>query len=399
MGTTEKDWNHIKKQIKKTIQQHQTEKPPSSKNSSPSWQHIEKHIRKKHTHPHKKSAHPNEPVLKTNHQEKQNPNIIEKKKTTNQKNTSESSVIPKKTTKSETKESSQKTHPITSISYFFHHTSKNQKNQQKKQRKHFLKTTKKPKKKLKKKSVFNRKKIHFTKSFQKKPYHHKQVTHKIIHILKKAISFRIRINKKRLPTLNPKQLIINNIVELLLIIFGIIFIFTFTEANIKIGLTLILIASFLLLLMTDEPKKNNQLGPIQPFPKKQTHAQPASYYLKKHNTKTLPLQKQINSITRKIKTTFQKDRLKRMVNLRNIHLTLNDRITITLISWTLLLFIITADIEIFFVLIFLGILITKEMTDIYTTKTFKTKLNVYIFTFLFIYGILISQKIITIIQT
>ncbi|MBS3778432.1 MAG: hypothetical protein KGY50_03970 [Candidatus Thermoplasmatota archaeon] len=377
MGTTEKDWNHIKKQIKKSIQQHQTEKPPSSKTLSPSWQEIEKHIRKKHTHSHKKSTHPNEKVLKTKHQEKQNSHIIKQKKTTDQKNTSESNVIPKKTTKSETKESSQKTH-------------------QKKQRKHFLKTTKKQKKK----PVLKRKNHHFKKSFQKKQYPHKQATHTIYRIIRKAISFDFLINKKRLFTLNPKKLIVDNIVELLLIIFGIIFIFTLTQANIKIGLTLILIASFLLLLMTDEAKKTEyQPTQLNFLPKKQTHSHPASYYLKKHNTKTLPLQKQINSIIRKIKTTFQKDQIKRMLTLRNIHLTLNDRITITLISWTLLLFLITADIEIFFVLIFLGILITKEMTDVYTNKTFKTKLNVYIITFLFIYGILISQKIITIIQT
>lgn len=80
-------------------------------------------------------------------------------------------------------------------------------------------------------------------------------------------------------------------------------------------------------------------------------------------------------------------------------LTLTDRITIILISWTLLLFIITADIEIFFILIFIGILITKEMTDIYTSKGFKLRLNAYIILFLLVYVILISQKIITILQT
>lgn len=393
MSDSEKDWKDIKKQIKKTIQQHQTIDNSSSKTTPPSWQDIEKHIRKKHTHSHKKTIPVNQSSTKT---KKQDETGQENKKTSDRKSQPNPNTNKNITKKQESNESIKNTKPMKSISYFFHHPLKKRTNQKKQQGKHFLK----PLIKTKKKSLFNNKKNRFTKSFKKNNYSHNQLTEKISQPLKKVISFRIRINKQKVSNLNFKQLIIDNIVELLLIIFGTSFIFTFTQANIKIGLTLILIASFLLLLMSDESKQTtHQQIKLQPLPKKQPIAHPASYYVKKHNTKTPPIQKQFYSITRPIKTFFQKDHLKKIISLKNIHLALNDRITITLISWTLLLFIITADIEIFFVLIFLGILITKEMTDVYTSKTFKTKLNAYIITFLIMYTALISQKIITILQT
>jgi hypothetical protein len=74
------------------------------------------------------------------------------------------------------------------------------------------------------------------------------------------------------------------------------------------------------------------------------------------------------------------------------------KIIVILIAWILLLFFITItlDLEIFFVLNLLGMLIIKELTDKHTTRLFKTKLNIFLFTFLIIFAILVIKRIISI---
>ena len=52
---------------------------------------------------------------------------------------------------------------------------------------------------------------------------------------------------------------------------------------------------------------------------------------------------------------------------------MSEKITIVLSIWILFIFIITGDanLEIFFILIFIGILIVRELTDIFTTSDLK----------------------------
>ena len=78
----------------------------------------------------------------------------------------------------------------------------------------------------------------------------------------------------------------------------------------------------------------------------------------------------------------------------------SEKITLAITLWILFLFLITDDtgLEIFFVLIFIGILIIKEFTDIYTTKKFKLRMNIFICVFLLIYVFAIAQKILSIIN-
>ena len=71
--------------------------------------------------------------------------------------------------------------------------------------------------------------------------------------------------------------------------------------------------------------------------------------------------------------------------------------TITIIIvWTFLMFLLTTNVvlEIFFILILLGILLIKEFTDKLTTQSFKIRLNILIFSFLLIFIIIVIKRII-----
>jgi len=175
---------------------------------------------------------------------------------------------------------------------------------------------------------------------------------------------------KKAPT-QIKQYISQNIIELILITIGIIYLIQPTM-NIKIGFTLILIATFILFLMTGETQPTNKpfkTPPItQPYHKQRIH--------------TSKFLKSLASQTQKIG-----------------NIPLSNKISIILIIWTLILYVITADLEIYFILIFIGTIITRELTDRYTSNMYKKRLDAYIIIFLFTYTILISQKIIEILST
>lgn len=175
---------------------------------------------------------------------------------------------------------------------------------------------------------------------------------------------------RQLNNKNIKTFLSDHFVELLLIIIGLIFLVQPTMYNIKISFTLILISTILLFLMTgDKPDTISEKLPStnKPYFKRRLH--------------TPAIIKKIQALTTKIK-----------------QIPLSNRISIVLILWTLLLFVITSDLEIYFILIFIGILITRELTDMYTTKTYKKRLNAYIIIFLFTYIVLISQKIMEILS-
>lgn len=163
----------------------------------------------------------------------------------------------------------------------------------------------------------------------------------------------------------------DHFVELILFTLGLIFLFQPTPENLKISFTLIFIASILTFLMTGEYNENNSEklpSTAKPYYKRPLHP---SAFLKK------------------LKNVYQ--RIK--------DVPLSNRISIVLILWTLLLYVITADLEIYFILIFIGVLITRELTDLYTSNMYKKRLNAYIVIFLFTYIVLITQKIIEILST
>ena len=79
---------------------------------------------------------------------------------------------------------------------------------------------------------------------------------------------------------------------------------------------------------------------------------------------------------------------------------MSEKITIILSVWILFIFIITGDanLEIFFILIFIGILIVRELTDIFTTSGLKDRMNVFIYIFLIIFIVIVGRKILDILN-
>lgn len=212
--------------------------------------------------------------------------------------------------------------------------------------------------------------------------------------------FSFHIFKEKISSFHPKQFATDNIIELILFASGLLMLLIPFFGSVKIGFTLILISGFLFILMieekTDSTEDDNTLVSMQPvFSEKQSISSLDSAFQSSRRT----VFQQLRSYFSLMFTSLRYSSLKQSFSSLRMKFSLNDRIAIVLISWTLLLFVLTADIEIYFVLIFLGVLITKELTDLYTSTHFKHRLNVFIIVFLSIYIVLIAQKIFTILQT
>ena len=72
------------------------------------------------------------------------------------------------------------------------------------------------------------------------------------------------------------------------------------------------------------------------------------------------------------------------------------QITLIMTTWVLVMFFITGDarLEMFFILIVLGVLMVKELTDEFTTVHLRNRMSVLIFGFLIIFFTIMIQKII-----
>jgi len=175
--------------------------------------------------------------------------------------------------------------------------------------------------------------------------------------------------EKTLKTDKIKKILSDNIIALVLLGFGIFYLIQSIIDNIKISFTLILIATFLIFLMTGEqdPQLDSQ---------------------KKYSTKN-PFRK-----TKFQKVIFRKKSQVMPKKTRSIPF--SNKISITLILWTILLFVLTQDIEIYIILIFIGIIIARELTDMHISDIYKKRLDAYIIIFLLTYIIITSQKIIEI---
>jgi hypothetical protein len=79
---------------------------------------------------------------------------------------------------------------------------------------------------------------------------------------------------------------------------------------------------------------------------------------------------------------------------------LSEKITFIISVWILLVLVITGDanLEIFFILIFIGVLIVRELSDIFTTEDLKGRMNLFIYVFILIFIAIVGNKIITILQ-
>ena len=79
---------------------------------------------------------------------------------------------------------------------------------------------------------------------------------------------------------------------------------------------------------------------------------------------------------------------------------MSEKIVLILAIWILLVLIITGDsnLEIFFILIFIGILIARELTDVFTGYNFKDRMNIFIYIFILVFIGIVANKMINILN-
>lgn len=160
----------------------------------------------------------------------------------------------------------------------------------------------------------------------------------------------------------------SNIIELVLIAIGIVFLFNPTPSNIKKSFTLILIG-FILIFILSEKGSSSRFQTRTPKPSSSNE-------------------------NRKSGTRLNRNYLKK------IRLSISDKITLTLVIWILFLFFITSDVELeaFFVLIFIGMLVVRELTDELTTIRLKHRMDGFIYLFLMTFIWIVGEKIINVLN-
>lgn len=157
----------------------------------------------------------------------------------------------------------------------------------------------------------------------------------------------------------------SKIVGILLIAFGFILLIHPTLDNLKISITLFFIGGLLLALISEKK---------------------LILYEKKKPKKT--------------KSTTQNIINANRLFLHQNKLVISEKITLLIITATLLLFLVTspAEIEIFLVLLYLSLLIIKELIDEFTPVHVKKRLNFIIVIFFVIFAVIIAERIITILN-
>ncbi len=77
---------------------------------------------------------------------------------------------------------------------------------------------------------------------------------------------------------------------------------------------------------------------------------------------------------------------------------MSEKITLIIAGWILLVLFITGDsnLEIFFILIFIGVLIVRELTDVFTTINLKDRMNIFIYLFILVFILIVGKKIISV---
>jgi hypothetical protein len=77
---------------------------------------------------------------------------------------------------------------------------------------------------------------------------------------------------------------------------------------------------------------------------------------------------------------------------------MSEKITLVISVWIIFVLLVTSnhDIELFLILIFIGILIIREITDIFSTTDIKDRLNLFIYIFMIVFIIIVGKKIINI---
>ena len=180
----------------------------------------------------------------------------------------------------------------------------------------------------------------------------------------KDVEIRIKYDK----ILLYKQNFRAKIFSLILILIGLILLINPNPFDIKLSITLIIVGITILAIITDKkfviifPKEENNLQRLSLLKKPEFNA--------------------------KIKKFIEKP------------LDIYDKIAIITVVIVLFLFIITgdADIEIFLILIYVGFLILKEFTKEFTPISLKKRMNILFFAFLAIFILVITKRIISLLN-
>ncbi len=69
------------------------------------------------------------------------------------------------------------------------------------------------------------------------------------------------------------------------------------------------------------------------------------------------------------------------------------KLLMALSVWISLCLIFVTSLEVLFVLVLLGTIVMREMTDQHTTGSMKDRVNFFIYTFLFIFGLIVVRKV------
>ena len=79
---------------------------------------------------------------------------------------------------------------------------------------------------------------------------------------------------------------------------------------------------------------------------------------------------------------------------------MSEKITLIVAAWIVITLFITGDanLEIFFVLIFIGVLIIRELSDRFATVNLKDRMNVFIYIFILVFIVIVGQKVINILE-
>jgi len=79
---------------------------------------------------------------------------------------------------------------------------------------------------------------------------------------------------------------------------------------------------------------------------------------------------------------------------------LSEKITLTVAILILASLLLTGqwNFEIYFIIIFIGVLIIRELTDIFTTSNIKNRMNIFIYLFCLIFIVIVGKKIVSILS-
>ena len=78
----------------------------------------------------------------------------------------------------------------------------------------------------------------------------------------------------------------------------------------------------------------------------------------------------------------------------------SEKLTLVIAGWILLVLLLTkdTDLELFFVLVFIGVLIVRALAEVFIGTGLKFRMNLMIYVFIIVFTVIVGNKIIMILQ-